>query len=110
MGTANRGLVMIKYIFNLALKWNIPGVESNPAAGAKLFEANNARERFLTAEETQRLRDAVEKSKNSQLKTSQRYAHLSQETLLAAVDAAARATGTNSLPSTTGEKLNLSPG
>ena len=30
---------------------------------------------------------------HSQLKTSQRYAHLSQETLLAAVDAAAAATG-----------------
>jgi integrase len=51
-----------------ALKRNIPGVESNPAAGAKLLEANNARERFLTAEETQRLRDAVEKSKTPQLK------------------------------------------
>ncbi len=32
---------------------------------------------------------------HSQLKTSQRYAHLSNETLLAAVDAAAEATGTN---------------
>ena len=30
---------------------------------------------------------------HSQLKTTQRYAHLSQETLLAAVDAAAAATG-----------------
>lgn len=32
---------------------------------------------------------------HAQLKTSQRYANLSQETLLAAVDAAANATGTN---------------
>ena len=31
---------------------------------------------------------------HAQLKTSQRYSHLSQETLLAAVDAAADATGT----------------
>jgi len=68
MGTANRGLVLLKYIFNLALKWQIPGVQSNPASGVKLFEANNARERFLTAEETQRLRDAIDKSKNPQLK------------------------------------------
>ena len=30
---------------------------------------------------------------HTQLKTTQRYAHLSQETLLAAVDAAADATG-----------------
>jgi len=32
---------------------------------------------------------------HSQLKTTQRYAHLSQETLLEAVDAAAKATGTD---------------
>ena len=67
-GTANRGLVLLKYMFNLALKWNTPGVTVNPAAGVKLFNANNARERYLTAEETQRLLAAVEKSKNTQLK------------------------------------------
>jgi integrase len=67
-GTANRGLVLLKYMYNLAIKWQIPGVIANPAAGVKLFEANNARERFLTAEETQRLLAAVEKSKNTQLK------------------------------------------
>ena len=32
---------------------------------------------------------------HSQLKTTQRYAHFSQETLLEAVDAAAKATGTD---------------
>jgi integrase len=68
MGTANRGLVLLKYMYNLAIKWQIPGVTVNPAAGVKLFEANNARDRYLTAEETQRLLAAVEKSKNTQLK------------------------------------------
>ena len=67
-GTANLGLVLLKYMFNLAIKWQIPGVTFNPAAGVKLFEANNARDRYLTAEETQRLLAAVEKSKNTQLK------------------------------------------
>ena len=67
-GTANRGLVLMKYMFNVALKWDIPGVTVNPAKDVKLFEANNARERYLTVEETQRLLAAVEKSKNSQLK------------------------------------------
>ena len=67
-GTANLGLVLLKYMFNLAIKWQIPGVTVNPAAGVKLFEANNARDRYLTAEETQRLLAAVEKSKNTQLK------------------------------------------
>jgi integrase len=67
-GTANRGLVLMKYMFNLAIKWNTPGVTVNPASGVKLFEANNSRERYLTADETQRLLEAVEKSKNTQLK------------------------------------------
>ncbi|MFC1818900.1 tyrosine-type recombinase/integrase [Thermodesulfobacteriota bacterium] len=67
-GTANRGLVLLKYMFNLALKWDTPGVTMNPAAGVKLFNANNARERYLTPDETQRLLAAVEKSKNTQLK------------------------------------------
>ena len=67
-GTANLGLVLLKYMFNLAIKWQIAGITSNPAAGVKLFEANNARDRYLTAEETQRLLAAVEKSKNTQLK------------------------------------------
>jgi integrase len=67
-GTANRGLVLLKYMFNLALKWDTPGVTVNPAAGVKLFNANNARERYLTPDETQRLLAAVEKSKNTQLK------------------------------------------
>lgn len=68
MGTANRALVLIKYMFNMAVKWGVPGVDSNPAAGVKLFEANNARERFLTAEETQRLFDVLPESGNPQLK------------------------------------------
>lgn len=67
-GTANRGLVLIKYMFNLAIKWKTPGVNFNPAVGVKLFNANNARERYLTTEEAQRLLAAAENSKNPQLK------------------------------------------
>ena len=47
---------------------------------------------------------------HTQLKTSQRYSHLSNETLLAAVDASANATGTDWGPAQTakaGEKLAL---
>jgi integrase len=68
LGMANRPLVLLKYIFNLALKWKIPGVELNPAAEVKLFEANNARERYLTAEECQRLMEALEHNENTQMK------------------------------------------
>jgi integrase len=67
LGTANRVLVLLKYMFNLAIKWEIPGVKVNPAAGVKLYEAN-ARERFLTAKETQRLFAQLDKSRNTQLK------------------------------------------
>ena len=55
-------------MFNLAKKWGIPGAEHNPAAGVPLFEANNARERYLTAEETRRLAGVLKDSDNTQLK------------------------------------------
>lgn len=41
---------------------------------------------------------------HDQLKTTQRYAHLSQETLLGAVDAAANATGLNLVAGRTKEQ------
>ena len=67
-GTANRMLVMFKTLMNLAKRWQIPGAEKNPTEGVKLIDPQNARERFLTPEETQRLRDALDDSENPQLK------------------------------------------
>jgi hypothetical protein len=32
-GTTNRVLVLLRYIFNLARKWNVPSVGTNPTAG-----------------------------------------------------------------------------
>lgn len=55
-------------MYNLAKKWKIPGAEANPTHGVALYEANNARERFLTIEETQRLHVALAASENVQLK------------------------------------------
>jgi integrase len=66
--TANRIVIMLRYMFNLAKKWGIEGAEKNPAVGVKLLEENNKRERYLNAEEVQRLNDAIQKSENSQLK------------------------------------------
>ena len=68
MGTANRMLILLRHMFNLAKKWCIPGAENNPTQGIPLYEANNGRERFLTAEETQRLHSELEKCENTQLK------------------------------------------
>ena len=66
--TCNRAVVILRTMFNLAKKWKIPGTETNPTHGAKLFAVNNARERYLNAEETSRLRDAVNGSENPQLR------------------------------------------
>jgi len=66
--SANRLLIMMRYIFNLAIRWEIPGVKSNPCAGVPLLEVNNKKERFLSFEETHRLYQAVCVSENQMLK------------------------------------------
>ena len=66
--TANRVIILTRYMFNLARKWKIPGAEHNPAAGVTLFEENNKRERYLTKEEAQRLCQCLQDSDNPQLK------------------------------------------
>lgn len=66
--SGNRLLVLMRYIFNLAIRWQITGVVSNPTATHKLKRISNHRERFLSAEETQRLMAAVNLSSNVMLK------------------------------------------
>lgn len=66
-GSANRLLIMMRYIFNLALKWEVPGIKANPCAGVPLLEVNNKKERYLSIEEAQRLYEAVCKSENTML-------------------------------------------
>ena len=66
--SANRVLVLLRYMFNLALKWEVPGVTKNPTSGVPLFKENNKRERYLSVEETRRLHAAVLESANSQLR------------------------------------------
>jgi integrase len=53
--------------FELGVRWNVPGSEKNPCRGLPTKPLNNARERFLTAEEAARLRVAVAASQNPQL-------------------------------------------
>ena len=63
-GSANRLLIMMRYIFNLAIKWEINGIDKNPCKGIPLAEENNQRERYLTIEEARRLNESVTKSEN----------------------------------------------
>ena len=66
--SANRLLILMRYIFNLAIRWEIPGVKTNPCAGVQLLEVNNKRERYLGENEAKRLYDAVCQSENTMLK------------------------------------------
>ncbi len=64
MGTCNRCLILLRYAMNLAVRWEIPGVTSNPTKDVPLFEDPNKKERFLSQEEAQRLYAAVRRSEN----------------------------------------------
>ncbi|MGV0960483.1 MAG: tyrosine-type recombinase/integrase [Limnohabitans sp.] len=66
--SANRFIVLLKIMFNLAKKLQVPGSDVNPAMGIKIGDPNNARERYLTKEETQRLLASIQTSENPQLK------------------------------------------
>ncbi len=59
---------MFNRSFELALRWETPGVSKNPVKGIPRKPINNARERFLNAAEANRLMTAVEASLNPQLK------------------------------------------
>lgn len=60
--------VVMGYMFKLAAQWKIPGAEVNPLGTIPHFQANNARERYLTAAETERVKAAIEASPNRQLR------------------------------------------
>lgn len=65
---ANKLPVFLKIMFNLGRKKKVHGTTTNPAEGVTLFPLNNAKERYLSAAETQRLQEALEQSENTQMK------------------------------------------
>lgn len=66
-GSVNRVVIILRYIFNLAIRWHVSGVKSNPTANVPLLEEHNHKERFLTTDETQALMSAIRESDNSML-------------------------------------------
>jgi integrase len=62
-GTTNRVLVLLRYVFNLARKWNVPGASTNPTAGLSAVPEVH-RQRFLTPEEAQRLVGSIQADEN----------------------------------------------
>ncbi len=68
LGSANRLLILLRYIYNLAMRWEIPGVTVNPTRDVALFENPNKMERYLSQTEAQRLYEAVCESGNTMLR------------------------------------------
>lgn len=63
-----QSLVLLRYAFNLAIRWEIPGIKANPAQGVPLLpDPDGKKERFLSQEETHRLLNAVQQSSNVML-------------------------------------------
>jgi integrase len=67
-GSTNRVIILCRYVFNCAIKWETAGLSRNPSQGIELFLENNKRERYLTADEAQRLFKALDESTADRLK------------------------------------------
>jgi integrase len=63
-GSANRLLIMMRFIFNLALRWEVPGIKDNPTKNVPLMPENNKKERYLSQDEARQLYAAVCQSDN----------------------------------------------
>jgi len=62
-GTMNRVIVILRYIYNLARKWKVPGGHENPAAGLSAGP-DVQRNRFLSEEEAEALVRAIHADEN----------------------------------------------
>jgi integrase len=66
-GSVNRVIILMRYIMNCAKRWEIPNLSKNPTAGVPLREENNKIERYLSADEANRLMDQLRSSPNKML-------------------------------------------
>jgi integrase len=66
-GSVNRVIILLRYLFNCAKRWEIPGAEKNPTDGVPLLPENNKKERYLSEDEARRLYESVCKSENTML-------------------------------------------
>jgi len=67
-GSANRLLIMMRYIFNLAIRWDVAGITTNPTKNVPLMPEHNKRERYLRHDEARSLYESVCRSPNPMLK------------------------------------------
>ncbi len=62
-GTINRAIVILRYIYNLAARWKVPGASENPASGLTAGPEVQ-RNRFLTEVEARALISSIEVDEN----------------------------------------------
>jgi integrase len=62
-GTMNRVIVILRYIYNLARKWKVPGGTENPTAGLSAGP-DVQRNRFLSQEEAESLVRSIQSDEN----------------------------------------------
>jgi len=65
-GSVNKILILIRYMFNCAIRWEVLPAGQNPANGVEPFPDNGARERYLNLEEAQSLMAELETNPNRQ--------------------------------------------
>lgn len=58
---------MLRYGFELALKWKMDGIHSNPLKEIKNLVFDNKIERYLNSDQTQELMKSIQESENEQL-------------------------------------------
>ena len=62
--TCNRALIILRFMYNCALKWEILPKIENPCKNVKELALNNKKERFLNGNEVNVLKIELQKSKN----------------------------------------------
>lgn len=64
--TCNRIVVLLRFLFNLAIKqWKIAGIKENPACAVKQFKVDNQQQTFLSPEQIQRLLEETNNCKQN---------------------------------------------
>lgn len=66
-GSINRYIVALRHALGLAVQWETPGMDRNPLQKYPLLKENNLITRFISEEETQRLKKALFESENQHL-------------------------------------------
>lgn len=66
-GSINRVIVLLRYIYNLAIAWETVRITKNPTKGIPLLKTNTRKERYLSGQEAKRLIESLQQSDNPML-------------------------------------------